>query len=413
MVLGYVSRLGFTLDWDGTGISVVRNSYTPGELVKDVIDNYRLNVADERINYTVLDDPAVLVSYTTATTEAGYDIEPSVGTEAIAQSFEVSSGNYVLDSCKFKLYKEADDGGNVYVEVYEHTGTFGSTSKPTGTALATSDTINISDLSSSASWVKFSFTGANRITLEGGYYCLAIHCSTGGTDYITCQIDSASTTDPGNFSATSNGSTWTTTSSWDILFEIFYENNTVSETGSDISYTSNAKSCIQTIDRAREMAGATWYWYVDADNVFYFREYSTTPDHKFVFGKDVSYLEVERNADDIKNEFIFWNGLQPDDEHFLSTRYYNSSSITSYWNRFDQLTDSRILTDETADLLADAYINAYKEPNISLRFEVKDNNFGEGYDIESIEPGQTCKILNIEDSNIINDNMVITSVSYT
>jgi hypothetical protein len=241
-VLGYVSRLGFTLDWDGTNVSMVRNSLTAGELVKDVIDKYRSTVAEERINY--------------------------------------------------------------------------------------------------------------------------------GT-------------------------------------------STVDVTGGDISYTSNAKSCLETIERAREMAGATWYWYVDANNVFYFDEYATTPTHLFVFGKDVSSLEISRSADDIKNEFIFWNGLMADDTNFISNRYYNTASITAYWNRFEAATDGRVTTSAAADALGDSYINAYKSPNVSMRFEVKDNNLGAGYDIESIEPGHTCKILNLDDSDVVGDNMVITSVQYT
>jgi len=241
-VLGYVSRLAFTLDWNGTDISMVRNSLTAGELVKDVIDKYRSTVSEERINY--------------------------------------------------------------------------------------------------------------------------------GT-------------------------------------------GTVDITGSDISYTSNAKSCLETIERAREMAGATWYWYVDADNVFYFREYATTPTHLFTFGKDISSLEITRSADDIKNEFIFWNGLMADDTNFISNRYYNTNSINSYWNRFEANTDGRVTTSAGADALGDSYINAYKNPNVSMRFEVKDNNLGAGYDIESIEPGHTCKILNLNDSDVVGNNMVITSVQYT
>jgi len=241
-VLGYVSRLGMTLDWDGTNISTVRNSKTPGEIAKDVIDNYRGRVSEERINY-----------------------------------------------------------GSATVDV----------------------------------------------------------------------------------------------------------------AGTDISYTSNAKSCLETVERARQMAGATWYWYVDAENVFYFDEYPTTPTHLFVFGKDVSSVEINRNVDSLKNEFIFWNGLMADDDNFLSTRYYNTASITAYWNRFENLTDGRITDDATADEFADAFINAYKDPNVSMKFEVKDNNLGEGYDIEDIEPGDTCKILNLDDSSVVGDNMLITSVNYT
>lgn len=241
-VLGYVTRLGYTLDWDGTNISIARNSMTPGVLVKDVIDDYRTNVTTPMVNY--------------------------------------------------------------------------------------------------------------------------------GT-------------------------------------------STVNVTGTPISYTSNVKSCLETIERAREMAGEDWFWYVDANNVFYFDQYSSTPDHFFVFGKDVSSLETTKSVDDIKNELIFWNGLQPDDAHFLSTRYYNTSSITDYWNRFDSLTDGRITDATSANEFGSTYINAYKSPNISMKFEVKDNNYGDGYDIESIEPGNTCKILNLEDSSVVGDNMVITSVEYT
>lgn len=241
-VLGYVTRLGYTLDWDGTNVSIARNSMTPGELVKDVIDDYRTTVADDRINY-----------------------------------------------------------------------------------------------------------GAS----------------------------------------------------------------TVNVTGTDISYTSNVKSCLETIERAREMAGEDWFWYVDANNVFYFNSYSTVPDHFFVFGKDVSSLETSKSADDIKNELIFWNGLQPDDPHFLSTRYYNATSITDYWHRFENMTDGRVTDSASADEFGATYINAYKAPNISMKFEVKDNNLGDGYDIESIEPGDTCKILNLEDSSVVGSNMVITSVQYT
>lgn len=241
-VLGYVSRLGFTLDWDGTNISVARNSMTPGEIAKDVVDKYRANVVEERINYS-------------------------------------------------------------------------STS--------------------------------------------------------------------------------------------------VDITGDDISYSSNTNSSLETIDRVREMAGANWYWYVDAENTFHFKQYATTPEHLFTFGKDTSYLEITRSADSIANEFIFWNGLQSGDTDFLSKRYYNTSSITNYWNRFKALTDNRITDDTTSDKLGESFVNAYKDPNVSLQFEVTDNNMGDGYDIESIEPGQTCKILNLENTNVVGDNMIITSVTYS
>ena len=666
-VLGYVSRLAFTLDWDGTNISMARNSQTPGELVKDVIDKYRTTVAEERINYTTLSSNTI-AEYT-ADNEDGYRSLYTGADLKIGESFAVDISR-VLSTAKFRLSKQGSPTGDMVAKIYAHSGTYGTSSVPTGSALATSAVVTAASLTTSSAWVDFAFSGANAITLSASTdYCLALEytsTSSNSSNYVKVGLDATSPTYSGNpfigtwsaleldffntsaqvtspfgmslktdgtkmyvigasddkvyqytlstpwdvttasyasksfsvggqegypvalafssdgakmyvsggynstiyqytlstpwdvstasyasksfnvttapmygygpdgirfnsdgtkmfvvtninkdileialstawdvstasytqkvdaggiyspwglefnddgtkvyITSSSNlriyqfalSSAWdistmatagtyanitvateiddiklssdgtklyyanngigqyTLSTPWDIttanpssedlIFNITSIENSIDYSGTDISYTSNAKSCTETIDRAREMAGATWYWYVDADNIFYFRQYPTTPTHLFTFGKDISSLEITRSADDIKNEFIFWNQLQPDDTNYLSTRYYNTDSINNYWHRFENLTDGRILDDASADELASAFIGAYKDPNVSMKFEVKDNNMGDGYDIESIEPGHTCKILNIKDSSVVSSNMVITSVYYT
>lgn len=194
---------------------------------------------------------------------------------------------------------------------------------------------------------------------------------------------------------------------------ITYTADSIDITGTDVSYTSDSKSYLESIERFRQMAGENWYWYLDANNILHFKQLPTTATHTFIFGKDIGYLSTDRNADDIKNTFILWNSLQEDDVNFISKMYYSGNSVTDYWERFERQTDGRIKDVTTADKLGTAFVNSYKNPNISLTFEVKDNNLGLGYDIESIEPGDTCRILNISSQSVINDNMVITGISYT
>jgi hypothetical protein len=667
-VLGYVSRLAFTLDWDGTNISMVRNSMTAGEIAKDVIDDYRTTVAEERMNYATLSSETI-AEYDASNEDGTYSLYTGADLK-LGESFSVSISK-VLSNAKFRLSKQGSPTGTICAKIYAHSGTYGTSSVPTGTALATSADVDVSGLTTSSSWVDFGFTDANAITLSASTnYCIALEftsTSSNASNYVKVGIDNTSptylgnafkgtwsvlpvktlstssqTTSPSGLSFKSDGtilyvhgqdatdrvyqytlsSAWdistgsyatksldietntsspytmdistdgynvyigdafgikqytlgtawdlstgsyaskaldttsqgsyidglgfnsdgskvyalsstadrvyqytlstpwdmstgsydskyfsvasqtttpygmtfksdgtimyitassarkvyqyTLSSAWDIstasysgksfsiadtfevledirfnsdgtrmyivdsgvtvyqftlstawdvstasfdandlIFNITSIETSIDYTGTDISYTSNAKSCLETVDRVREMAGSTWYWYVDADNIFYFRQYPTTPTHLFVFGKDISNVEIMRSVDDVKNEFVFWNQLQPDDTHYLSTRYYNTDSINNYWHRFENLTDGRILDDASADELASAFIGAYKDPNVSMKFEVKDNNMGDGYDIESIEPGHTCKILNIKDSSVVSSNMVITSVYYT
>lgn len=183
-------------------------------------------------------------------------------------------------------------------------------------------------------------------------------------------------------------------------------------TGLTASYQSDSKFIIESIERVRQIAGANWWWYVDADNIFSFKAKPTTPTHKFRMGTDIDKLIVKTEASGIINSFIFWNGLQTNDTDLVQKLYYSATSKASYWDRFEKSTDSRIM-EATADELGDAFVETNKDPNITVSFRVKDNNLGKGYDIESIQPGQTCRILGVKDSDLYLGNMLITSITYS
>ena len=94
-----------------------------------------------------------------------------------AQSFTASASVGLL-SCKFYLDRTAGAIGTLTAGLYTLTGSFGSTGKPTGSALATStNSIDISTLSSSTQSLQtFNFDGTYQL-VAGTNYCISIESS--------------------------------------------------------------------------------------------------------------------------------------------------------------------------------------------------------------------------------------------
>lgn len=118
--------------------------------------------------------------------------------------------------------------GVVSARVYAHSGTFGTSSVGTGSALATSTTMAVSALPASGSTTVtfFDFTGANQITLtQGTNYVVVVSFDSGtnttGTNTLSLTASSSGTgTHPGN-RTTFSGSTWSATSTSDMYHFVY------------------------------------------------------------------------------------------------------------------------------------------------------------------------------------------------
>ena len=55
-----------------------------------------------------------------------------------------------LDNCKFLFKKRISPAGNAVVKIYAHSGTFGIDGVPTGSALATSENLDVSTLTTNS-----------------------------------------------------------------------------------------------------------------------------------------------------------------------------------------------------------------------------------------------------------------------
>ena len=143
------------------------------------------------------------------------------GYKEVGQSFTGTTAT--LDSAKWYLQRFRNPTGNLVAKIYNHSGTFGTSSLPTGTALATSGTVLCSSVSTSAfGLVTFTFTGANAITLiDGTKYVVTINAgsaSTGPIDYI--RVGSGPNTHSGNGSY--DDATWKVlTGTADFCFYVY------------------------------------------------------------------------------------------------------------------------------------------------------------------------------------------------
>jgi hypothetical protein len=102
------------------------------------------------------------------------------GEDAEAQSFN-SGGGGTLTSVKFYLRKAGAPAGNLTAKLYAHTGTFANNSgEPTGAALATSDAMLATGLTTSFALTEFTFSGAEQYVFTADTaYCVSIEGQVG------------------------------------------------------------------------------------------------------------------------------------------------------------------------------------------------------------------------------------------
>lgn len=160
-------------------------------------------------------------SYATCTADANTEVcdHASCNQSGIGQSFTASfSGN--LTSVDFCGAKFGSPTGNVTAELYTHSGTYGTSSVGTGAALATSDTIDVSTLSTSASTITFTFSGGNQYALVSGTRYVIAFRYTGGAlgTSVKIQFDSSSPGHGGNGSQYFGS--WAAQSGWDVIFSV-------------------------------------------------------------------------------------------------------------------------------------------------------------------------------------------------
>jgi len=125
------------------------------------------------------------------------------------QSFQPNSSG-TLSTAAYKFQNTGSAVGTIFMEIYAASGALGSNT-PTGSALATSDNVDLSTLSTgSYATTTFSFTGSNKISLSSAeIYVLTLTINiTGGSGVFIATESTGNSASLGNSSGW-NGSNWT------------------------------------------------------------------------------------------------------------------------------------------------------------------------------------------------------------
>lgn len=128
-----------------------------------------------------------------------------------------------LKEVSFWMAKTGTPTSTLTAKLYAHSGTFGTSSIPTGTALATSDPISASVVATTQGFIKFTFSGAQQFAMaDNTDYVIAVEISgatSNSTNFVSV-YSNASNTYPGNWASWS-GTAWTATATTDIAFKLY------------------------------------------------------------------------------------------------------------------------------------------------------------------------------------------------
>jgi len=179
-------------------------------------------------------------------------------------------------------------------------------------------------------------------------------------------------------------------------------------------YSISLKTYREAFDAVCSMLPSGYFWNVNEDNLVSIKSKPTTATHKFQFGKHFKAIKIERSMEKIRNFCLIWNGETGASSVF--NHYEDVASIAQYGRRAETIVDYGIDDDTSADKIGAKFIAENKDASVKLVCEILDNNYDSvnGYDIESIQAGDTCSFLNFNASlsDILQDNMLITKVDY-
>jgi hypothetical protein len=116
----------------------------------------------------------------------------------------------------------------------------------------------------------------------------------------------------------------------------------------------------------------------------------------------------------VRNFLLVWNGENGAAKVYK--HYENDDSITQYGRRSEASNDYGIDDVDAADLIGIKFLAENGQPEVKVNCSIIDNNGSDkGYDIESIQPGDTCSFYGFANglAETFRDNMLITKVVYS
>lgn len=174
--------------------------------------------------------------------------------------------------------------------------------------------------------------------------------------------------------------------------KISYTGPSIDMTNTTITYTFNATTIFDAINKVLSFSPVGWYWYIDqAANVIHFHKVSSISSHKITFGKNIKNLAVEKRAQDIVNVVYFVGG--PTANVNLYNKYILQTSIDTYGRHAVVYSDNNVTLTATAQIIANNILSTRGQIELRIDLDILDDGGNAssilGFDIESIVLGES------------------------
>lgn len=170
-------------------------------------------------------DASVLLDSYSETNQDGYAdwyVTSPYGEYGTSQSFTTPNDgvSYNIDQAKFYLRTSSSNSCNMYSKLYAHAGSYGTNSYPTGTALATSDSVNWNVLTSSFALIDFAFSTTYTMSPNTNYV-ITVETDCAYPTIGNIGYDNSSPSHAGNASHTNGGSGVWEIQTYDTVFYVY------------------------------------------------------------------------------------------------------------------------------------------------------------------------------------------------
>ncbi len=196
------------------------------------------------------------------------------------------------------------------------------------------------------------------------------------------------------------------------IYLIFsYSEDSIDISGANVAYSFEQKTYKEAIDATKKLGSASRNYYIYPSGEVQYLPKPSSAQHSFIMNKHFARLTFKRDWNTIRNILLFWDGQVAG----TYKQFIDDASAGTYRRLIERITDSRLTNTDAIDEFGNSFIDSKKNPSYNLSIEIFDNNFNEfGYDIESIEPGQTCRLYNVPKyiENLLGSNMLIKKVNY-
>lgn len=166
---------------------------------------------------------------------------------------------------------------------------------------------------------------------------------------------------------------------------------TTTAVGSNVSKVFNQRKWSDALNDTVDLATTGYWWHIDQNGYFYFQPKPSTVTHTFTIGRDVDSLHAPKDAESIVNDVAatWQSGSVTATDPTSQATYGTGSPATGRMTKL--VSDTTITSVGGANNLAAKEVADNKDAIVSCRIVVNTN-----YDLESIRPGQTCRIVNFK-----------------